>query len=173
MGRAPLLNQLATSPIPNSIRKLKQGSIIGLQARQHLRGHVITNIKRLAVVAALSLTGCGHIVTLYPRGGGEQATGTLNDGSRNMTINLKGVTYTGQFVRGQTFGFGIGQSFGARPAFGTSMMVGGNNQSSALLVSNDGSQVLRCELTVIAAIGGNGVCVDKDNITYDMNVKAQ
>jgi hypothetical protein len=90
-----------------------------------------------------------------------------------MTIVLKGITYTGQFVRGQTFGFGIGQSFGVRPAFGTSMMVGGSNQSSALLVSNDGTQVLRCEFTVVAAIGGNGVCVDKDNITYDMNVKAR
>ena len=130
-------------------------------------------LKVLIVISVLALSACGHIVTLYPRGGGEQATGTLNDGSRNMSINLKGVTYSGQFVRGQTFGFGIGQSFGTRPAFGTSMMVGSSNQSSALLVSADGKQVLRCELTVVAAIGGNGVCVDKDNITYDMSVKAQ
>ena len=130
-------------------------------------------MRLLISLAALALTACGHIVTLYPRGGGEQATGTLNDGSRNMSITLKGITYTGQFVRGQTFGFGIGQSFGARPAFGTTMVVGSSNQSSALLVSADGKQVLRCELTVVAAIGGNGVCVDKDNVTYDMNVKAQ
>jgi hypothetical protein len=130
-------------------------------------------IKVLIALTVLALTACGHIVTLYPRGGGEQATGTLNDGSRNMSINLKGVTYSGQFVRGQTFGFGVGQSIGARPAFGTSMMVGSSNQSSALLVSADGKQVLRCELVVVAAIGGNGVCVDKDNVTYDMNVKAQ
>ena len=130
-------------------------------------------IKVFIALSVLALTACGHIVTLYPRGGGEMATGTLNDGSRNISINLKGVTYSGQFVRGQTFGFGIGQSFGTRPAFGTSMMVGSTNQSSALLVSADGKQVLRCELTVVAAIGGNGVCVDKDNITYDMNVKAQ
>jgi hypothetical protein len=132
-----------------------------------------TEMRLLILLVALALTACGHIVTLYPRGGGEQATGTLNDGSRNMNITLKGTTYSGQFVRGQTFGFGIGQSFGSRPAFGTSMMVGSSNQSSALLVSGDGKQVLRCELTVVAAIGGNGVCVDKDNITYDMNVKAQ
>jgi len=130
-------------------------------------------IKVIIALSVLALTACGHIVTLYPRGGGEMATGTLNDGSRNISINLKGVTYSGQFVRGQTFGFGIGQSFGARPSFGTSMMVGSSNQSSALLVSADGKQVLRCELTVVAAIGGNGVCVDKDNVTYDMNVKAQ
>lgn len=132
-----------------------------------------TTIKVLIALLVMALTACGHIVTLYPRGGGEQATGTLNDGSRNMSINLKGVIYSGQFVRGQTFGFGIGQSFGARPAFGTSMIVGSSNQSSALLVSADGKEVLRCELTVVAAIGGNGVCVDKDNVTYDMNVKAQ
>ena len=130
-------------------------------------------LKTIAAISVLALSGCGHIVTLYPRGGGEQATGTLNDGSRNMSVTLKGATYTGQFVRDQTFGFGIGQSFGARPAFGTSMMVGSSNQSSALLVSSDGKNVLRCELTVVAAIGGNGVCVDKDNITYDMTVKAQ
>ncbi len=134
---------------------------------------MIRAIKALAAVSILSLTACGHIVTLYPRGGGDQATGSLNDGSRNMSITLKGATYTGQFVRGQTFGFGVGQSFGVRPVFGTSMMVGSSNQSSALLVSSDGKNVLRCELTVVAAIGGNGVCVDKDNVTYDMNVKAQ
>jgi hypothetical protein len=75
-----------------------------------------------------------------------------------MSVTLKGTNYTGKFVRGQTFGFGIGQSFGARPAFGTSMMVGSSNQSSALLISTDGKSVLRCELTVVAAIGGNGVC---------------
>ncbi len=130
-------------------------------------------LKATTVAAVCSLTACGHIVTLYPRGGGDQATGTLNDGSRNMSITLMGTTYTGQFTRGQTFGFGIGQSFGARPSFGTTMMVGSSNQYSALLVSSDGKQVLRCELTVVAAIGGNGVCVDKDNVTYDMNVKAQ
>jgi hypothetical protein len=130
-------------------------------------------LKAIAVLSVLVLSACGHTVTLYPRGGGDQATGTLNDGSRKISITLKGITYAGQFVRGQTFGFGVGQTFGSRPSFGTSMMVGSSNQSSALLVSSDGKSVLRCELTVIAAIGGNGVCVDKDNITYDMNVKAQ
>lgn len=119
------------------------------------------------------LCGCSHTVTLYPRSGGGQATGTLNDGSRNMSVSLKGTTYTGKFVPGQTFGFGVGQTFGARPAFGSSMMVGTSNQSSALLISTDGKSTLRCELKVVAAIGGNGVCVDKDNNTYDMNIKNQ
>ena len=127
----------------------------------------------IAALSVLALSACGHIVTLDPRGGGEQATGTLNDGSRNMTVTLKGMTYTGKFVPGQTFGFGVGQSFGAKPSFGSAMMVGTSNQSSALLVSTDGKSTLRCELKVVAAIGGTGVCIDKDNITYDMSVKAQ
>jgi hypothetical protein len=129
--------------------------------------------KFLFSLVVLAMTGCGHIVTLYPRGGGDQAIGTLNDGSRNMSVLLKGVTYSGQFVRGQTIGLGFGQSFGASQSFGTSVMVGNSNQSSALLVSEDGKSVLRCELTVVAAIGGNGVCLDKDNVTYDMNIKSK
>jgi hypothetical protein len=130
-------------------------------------------MRKVLLIAAVALAGCGHIVTLYPRGGGDQATGTLNDGSRNMAITLKGVNYSGKFVRGQTFGIGIGQSYGATPSFGTTMMVGSSNQSSALLVSDDGKSVLRCELTVVAASGGNGVCIDKDGVTYDLNTKVQ
>ena len=130
-------------------------------------------LKFFPFIVLAGLSACGHVVTLYPRGGGEQATGTLNDGSRNISVTLKGVTYTGKFVRGQTVGLGLGQSFGATPSFGTTLMVGSNNQSSALLISDDGKSTLRCELKVVAAIGGNGVCVDKDDVTYDMNIKAQ
>jgi len=130
-------------------------------------------IKAIAALSVFALSACGHNVTLYPRGGGEQAIGTLNDGSRNMSVTLKGIIYSGQFVRGQTIGLGFGQSFGASPSFGSSVMVGNSNQSSALLISEDGKSVLRCELTVVAAIGGNGVCLDKDNVTYDMNIKSK
>jgi len=130
-------------------------------------------IKAIAALSVFALSACGHIVTLYPRGGGEQAIGSLNDGSRNMSVTLKGIIYSGQFVRGQTIGLGFGQSFGASPSFGSSVMVGNSNQSSALLISEDGKSVLRCELTVVAAIGGNGVCLDKDNVTYDMNIKSK
>jgi hypothetical protein len=80
--------------------------------------------KAIAALSVLALSACGHIVTLYPRGGDDQATGTLNDGSRNMSVNLKGSTYTGKFVPGQTFGFAVGQSLGAASSFGTAMMVG-------------------------------------------------
>ena len=43
-------------------------------------------MRYLVSLVALALAACGHVVTLYPRGGGEQATGTLNDGSRSMSI---------------------------------------------------------------------------------------
>jgi hypothetical protein len=33
----------------------------------------------------------------------------------------------------------------------------------------DGKSTLRCELRVVAAIGSNGVCADKDNITFHLS----
>lgn len=115
------------------------------------------------------LAGCTHTITLYPRGGGEQAAGTVNDGSKNMEVVLRGDMYTGSYVLGQTFGFGTGTSFGARPAFGTGLMVGNTNQASALLTGPKG--VLRCDFMIVAARGGNGVCVDSGNTVYDMLIK--
>jgi hypothetical protein len=126
-------------------------------------------MRLIAICAVLALSGCAQVLTLYPRGGGEQATGTLNDGSREMMVQLKNEIYTGRFVPGQTFGFAMGQSFGAMSSFGTGMMVGSTNQSTALLTS--GKNVLRCELKIAAAVGGSGVCVDKDNVTYDLLIK--
>jgi hypothetical protein len=130
-------------------------------------------MRYLAGLVALALTACGHVVTLYPRGGGEQATGTLNDGSRTLSLTVKATTYSGSYALGQTFGFGFGQTFGAAPKFGSGFMVGNNNQATALLVSSDGGSVLRCEFTIVAAMGGNGMCIDRDNVTYDMHIKRQ
>lgn len=130
-------------------------------------------IRFLSLIPLIILAACGHVVTLYPRDGGEQATGILNDGSRNISVILKGITYSGQYIRGQTLGIGFGQTFGTSSGFGSAVMIGSSSQSVALLVSADGKSVLRCELNVVAAIGGNGVCIDKDNITYDMNIKAR
>lgn len=126
-------------------------------------------MRLIAICALLALSGCAQVLTLYPRGGGEQATGTLNDGSREMTVQLKGETYAGSYVSGQTFGFAMGQTFGAASSFGTGMIVGSTNQSTALLTS--GKNVLRCELKIAAAVGGSGVCIDKDNVTYDLLIK--
>lgn len=131
------------------------------------------NRTSLIPLIALILAGCGHMVTLYPRGGGEQATGTLNDGSRNMSVTLKGVTYSGRIMRGQTVGLGFTQSFGGSPSFGNALMVATTNQYSAVLVGTDNKSILRCELRLDVAIGGNGICRDKDDLPYDMIIKAQ
>ena len=130
----------------------------------------------LALVLLPFAVGCSHTVTMLPRGGGESGVGTLNDGSREMVVTLKGKEYRGKFVRNQTYGFGFGQSFGTarsplatQPGFGTTAMLGASNQATALLTS--GSAVLRCELVVVNASDGSGVCVDQDNVTYDVLIK--
>lgn len=125
------------------------------------------------LLVALALAGCGHIVTLYPRGAGEKATGTLNDGSRNMSVTLKGVTYSGRIMRGQTIGLGFSQSFGGAPSFGNAIMMATTNQYSAVLTGSDDKSILRCELKLDVAIGGHGLCVDRDDVSYDMTIKAQ
>jgi hypothetical protein len=117
------------------------------------------------VALLLALTACTHTITLYPRGGGEQATGTVNDGSKNMEVQLRGDTYAGSYVLGQTFG--VGMVGGANPT--TVTTVGTTNNATALLVGPKG--VLRCEFRIVAAQGGNGVCVDSSNTMYDMLIK--
>lgn len=113
---------------------------------------------------------------MYPRGGGDIGTGTLNDGNREIVLTLKGKQFAGKFVRNQSYGFGIGQSFGAaptgialKPGFSTAAMMGATNQATAVLTS--GTEVLRCELVVVNASDGSGVCVDANNQTYDVLIK--
>lgn len=83
-----------------------------------------------------------------------------------MEIRLKGETYTGKYALGETVGIGFGQTFGTRSTFGSGLIVANDNRASAVLSS--GKSVLRCQFVIVAASGGNGVCVDKDDVTYDM-----
>jgi hypothetical protein len=122
------------------------------------------------------LAACSHSVTMYPRDGGDIGTGTLNDGNREIVVTLKGKQFAGKFVRNQTYGIGIGQSLGAaptgialKPGFSTAAMMGSTNQATAVLTS--GTEVLRCELVVVNASDGSGVCVDANNKTYDVLIK--
>jgi hypothetical protein len=122
------------------------------------------------------LAACSHTVTMYPRGGGDIGTGTLNDGNREIVVTLKGKQYAGKFVRNQSYSFGIGQSFGAaptgialKPGFNTASMMGATNQATAVLTS--GTEVLRCELVVVNASDGSGVCTDSNNLAYDVLIK--
>ncbi|WP_312260641.1 hypothetical protein [Limnohabitans sp.] len=122
------------------------------------------------------LSACSHTVTMYPRGGGEVGSGSLNDGTREIQVLLKGKRYTGKFVRNQTYGFALGQTFGSapsgavlKPGFGTTATMGASNQATAVLVS--GSDVLRCDLVVVNASDGSGVCTDSNNLAYDVLIK--
>ncbi len=126
----------------------------------------------------LLLSACSHTVTLFPRGGGDIATGTLNDGNRDVVVHLQGKTYTGKFVRNETYGVSVGQSLGVgylgrlnsmQQGFGTAGSFGSSNQASALLTS--GSDALRCDLVVVNASDGSGVCSDRDGQLYDVLIK--
>lgn len=137
---------------------------------------LMSTILNLAAVSLLS--ACSHSVSLYPRGAGEVGTGTLNDGTREIVIHLRGKTYTGKFVRNETYGVSVGQTlsvgnFGRlnsmQQGFGTSGSFGSSNQAAALLVS--GSDVLRCDLVVVNASDGSGVCSDRDGQLYDVLIK--
>ncbi len=56
-----------------------------------------------------------------------------------------------------------------KPGFNTSAVMGASNQATAVLTS--GAEVLRCELVVVNASDGSGVCVDANNLVYDVLIK--
>jgi hypothetical protein len=128
-----------------------------------------------SIVSALVLCGCSHTITMFPRGGGETGTGSLNDGTREVVVYLKGKTYSGKFVRNESYGVGATQGIsvggvgGIRQGFGTTAVFGSGNQASALLIS--GSDLIRCDLIVVNASDGSGVCSDQENRIYDVLIK--
>ena len=107
------------------------------------------------------LVGCSHTITLYPRAdGGEQATGTVNDGSRKMTVLLKGETYKGSYVLEQSTGIGL--------VNGSVVTVSSNTNNATALLAGE-KRVLRCNFKIVAAQGGSGTCVEgSTNDIYDM-----
>lgn len=125
---------------------------------------------RSYLVVLAMLCGCTYDLALYPRGGGEIARGTLYPGPTKMEVTLKGDLYTGKPVRGQTMGLAIGNTYGAKPTYGSSVAVGSSNAFSVLMLS--GNKTLRCEFSGQPS-GGNGVCVDGNNITYDLQIEPQ
>jgi hypothetical protein len=123
------------------------------------------------LLVLLLLAGCTHDITLFPRGGGDQGIGWVNDGpTHSMEITLRGDKYAGNYILGQTTGIGFGSAYsGSRSAFGTSAMVGHSNQAGVLLSGPHG--VLRCDFLITVVQGGNGVCLDAQGVTYDMLIK--
>jgi hypothetical protein len=108
-----------------------------------------TKTTRLLVLGALMLlVGCTQTMTLFPRGGGPQVSGTLDTVGQTMSIVLDGETYAGDFM-----------SSGR-----------GSNNYSGLLMSKSG-KTLRCEFVADIGVTGNGVCQHGGGQTYDLLLK--
>ena len=99
-------------------------------------------------VLMLLLAGCAQTMTLFPRGGGPQVSGTLDTVMQRMSIDLDGETYAGDFIKAGR----------------------GSNQYSGLLVSKSG-KTLRCEFTGGLGETGNGVCQHGGGRTSDLQLK--
>ena len=128
-------------------------------------------MKRIALAILLALGGCAYDVTLLPRGDAPRAVGTANTGNKTISVQLDGETYAGDYVRGRVYGFGTTQGFVAgKMVTTTGTMSAASNQYSALLVGPRGQ--IRCEFMAESS-GGNGVCVDNRDRTWDMLIKQQ
>jgi hypothetical protein len=116
-------------------------------------------------IIAVTIAGCSHNLTLYPRGGGDLATGTVNRGDRSMQVKLPDGIYTGNYVQGASTGVGLATRYGTAPS--TLVMSSRTNQYAALLTN--GSRALRCEFMAMGT-RGNGVCVDSSDKVYDLKI---
>jgi hypothetical protein len=121
-------------------------------------------------LVVLLLSGCAYNATLYPRGGGDIARGTVNTGSKEMVVSLDGSEFRGSYVRGYSVGYGFANTYGSNPQFASGVSMGASNQYAATLTN--GKTALRCEFMAERS-GGNGVCVDSANRVYDLVLEKQ
>lgn len=126
---------------------------------------------RILFVLLLSgLAGCAYNLTLYPRGGGDIAKGTGDSSRKEITVQIDGETYVGNYIQATSTGFGFVNTYGRSPAFGNSFMGSSSNQFTALL--SNGKTALRCEF-MAETRGGNGICVDSREKVYDLQISPQ
>lgn len=129
----------------------------------------------IASLAAGWLTGCaGHNLTLMERGGRGGGTGhapTTWGDSGDLTVNLNGKTYAGQWVMARGGSYGLMQAYGAGTvATGTAFGIEAGGVGNALLRASDGSG-LRCEFRYSEMGGtGIGVCQDDAMTLYDLQI---
>lgn len=117
---------------------------------------------RLLIVAAVLLASCARDVLLYPRTGGQFATGKLDAMNQTLEVQIGAESYRGRYgPAGTTTGLVLGTG-------GAAVAVGSGNLMEGFLSGSAG--VLRCQFTLIAG-GGHGVCADRLNQLYDMIVK--
>ena len=92
-----------------------------------------------------------------------------------MTVDVEGVTYTGSYVLGATFGISNSQAFATttgerRPLFVNATGFGStsttSNQGRALLVGAN-NKTIRCDI-MVSRMSGLGLCRDSDGRVYDL-----
>lgn len=125
------------------------------------------------LILAGSLAGCAHPVTLMSETSGVVGHGTATGmgGVGDLTVNIGGKTYAGQWVMAQNGGIGVVNGFAGSTSFsGTSIMAGGGN-GTALLRAKDGSG-LRCQFVWSSmSQAGYGKCRDDSGTVYDIQVR--
>lgn len=122
-------------------------------------------MKRIAIfggVVAL-LAGCAtqQAVTLMPRGSGQPGTGTFDHIHQVLTVDLGGNRYSGTPVT---------QTARTSASIFTAGSTTTSNTDSVLLIGPAGQ--VRCDITWGAMKAtAIGVCVDRNNVTYDLLIK--
>lgn len=126
---------------------------------------------RYTIIAAVLLAGCAQTMTLYPRGGGTQATGELRTAEKTMTVTIDGEPYSGDFIGGRSTAFGASTGLvGTKPVTMTGTSTAHSNAYSAILLSKSG-KTLRCEFAGGLMESGNGVCQHGDGRVFDLLLK--
>lgn len=116
-----------------------------------------------ALLAAALLAGCAtqQSVTLMPRGTGAQGTGTFDHIHQVLTVQIDGNSFSGTPVRKTATTSSSMFTIGATTT---------TNAESALLIGPAGQ--VRCEFEWGPMMStANGVCVDRNNVTYDLLIK--
>lgn len=113
----------------------------------------------IAAISLAALAGCVSQVTLISQDA-KRYEMKVDQMARKLSTTIDGVFYTGTAVGSETVGFSSGQSFGAKPAFGSATTIVQGNDGRALLTAATG-QYLECGYTKSGmTIIGN--CVGSD-----------
>lgn len=91
----------------------------------------------ISAICLISLAGCVTRTTLIADDG-KRYEMQVNPTSKGLSTEIESVPYKGQYVTNESVGFGFAQSYGARPAFGSSTMAMSGNSGQALLTAPNG-----------------------------------
>ena len=140
---------------------------------------MISRMTVIAVAIAVTLSGCAHKFSIFPRNGSGKGTGEASDFGRELTINMNGKTYRGTYVYGGG-SVAVTNSFGSATAFSGSQSVYAYGSGSSttfipgsgkgqLLAFSDDGDAIRCNFNYQSS-SGIGVCEDNKGNLYDLQI---